>query len=229
MSTIGDRVANVVELLGGRTDKATQISQWLASGYRDIGSTIPFETLEATANVLCVSGIDSYDYPEDARGIKSLTMGIPASSPTSFPPLRKRNMAILDRYTTVTGVPSIWAPFNSQFFLRAVPNDAYPITVRYWQKVTLAVAADGTTDINSTVLNVPDDWLEIIDYEAQMRGYMDLQEFDKAGAIRTLLYGNPRKPGMPGLIKQRLTRIQAESENADYGLRPRKSRYTNCR
>ncbi len=221
MSTIGDRVSNVISLLGGRSDISSSVSQWLASGYRDLAMSIPFETLEKTDQPLTVSGIDAYDYPADARAIKSITIGLPATNPTSFPPLRKRNMAILDRYTNVPGVPSIWAPFNSQFFLRAVPDNAYTLTIRYWQTVTL-----DPDDINDTELLVPSDWEEIIDYEAQMRGYMDLQEFDKAQAIRTLLYGNPRKPGMPGLIKQRLTRIQAEAENANYGLRPRKQRYT---
>ncbi len=224
MAIINDRISIVTALLGGRTDLAASISQWIASGYRDLAATIPFETLELTDSVLCVPNIDAYDYPTDARAIKSLTMGIPAAVPTQFPPLYKRNMAILDRYTNVPGVPSIWAPFNSQFFLRAIPNDSYPLTIRYWQKVVI-----DPTNINNTVINVPDDWLEIIDYEAQMRGYMDLQEFDKAGAIRQLLYGNPKKPGMPGLIKQRLTRIQAEFENANYGLRPRKSRYSFSR
>ena len=76
------------------------------------------------------------------------------------------------------------------------------------------------------MINLPDDWLEILDYEAQMRGFIDLQEPDKAAGVRQLLYGNPKKPGMPGLIKQRLTRIQAEYENANYGIRPRKQRYT---
>jgi hypothetical protein len=224
---IGDLVPAVASLLGGRSDSNDKISQWIAAGYRDIGTSIPLETLEASASILCVPGTQSYGYPSDARGIKDLTIQIPSqtqTSPTtanSFRPLYKKNMSIVRRYATNTwGVPSIWAPFKNTIWLAPVPNQGYPLIVDYWQLVVL-----NSTDINNTQILVPDDWIEIIQYEAQMRGWIDLQEPDKAGAIRTLLNGNPKKPGMPGLIKQRLTQIQSESSNASYGVRPRLTRY----
>lgn len=221
MATIGDRATIIVSLLGGRTDLAAQISQWLANSYRDLASTVPFEELEDSESNLTVSAIGSYDYPATARAIKSLTL-VQNTAPI---PLWKRNMTILDRYPTTVGlgVPSIWAPFGRQYFLRPVPNDSYELIVRFWQQAVI-----DPDDVNDTELKVPQDWLEIIDYQAQMRGYTDLQEPDKAAAIRNLLYGqgDPRKPG---LIKQRLTRIQAEYSNANYGMRPRITRYGNVR
>lgn len=219
MATIGNQVSAVASLLGGRTDLNSQISNWLAAGYRDIASTVPLETLEDTEDGICVSGIGEYDYPSSARAIKALSIQVPAGSPKSSRPLYKRNVDIIDRYVGVLpGVPAVWAPFNTEIVMRPVPNDSYPFIVRFWQKPQIAAT------VNDTVLKVPDDWLEIITYEAQMRGYIDLQEPDKAAGIRTLLYGqgDPRKPG---LIKQRLTRIQAESSNANYGMRPRITRY----
>jgi hypothetical protein len=231
MATIGSRVSTVASLLGGRTDLNTNISGWIANTYRDLANSIPFETLEATqAPTPCVPNSDTLDYPPDARAIKSITMGFPVGLPTSQRPLYKRNAAIIDRYaTTPTGVPSIWAPFGSQIVLRQVPDQPYPLTIRYWLKVTLdPTAAVGV--INATVINLPDDWLEIVDYGSQMRGYMDLQEPDKAMAIRTLLYGDPgNRKKNPGIIKQRLTRIQAEYMDSNYGVRPRLTRYTYVR
>jgi hypothetical protein len=230
MSTIGERIPIVASLLGGRTDLNNLISLWLLNGYRDLASTIPFETLESTEDNLTAPNQPTLDYPGDARAIKALTLSVPSSGPTSQRPLYKRNMAILDRYAVQpTGIPSIWAPFQNQIHLRQVPDKSYPVVVRYWRKVSFDPAR-----VDDTVLEVPDDWLEIVDYAAQLRGYMDLQEFDKSNMqefdksnmIRTLLYGNPRQPGRLGLIRQRLTRIQAESENASYGLRPRLHRYT---
>lgn len=223
--TIGDRVKVISDLLGNRPDQAAKISGWILNGYRDIAHSIPFEELEATANVLCIPTIAEYDYPSDARGINFITLGVPASNPTSNPPLWKRNIAIIRRYSkSTTGVPSIWAPYNSQIHLRQVPNDGYPMTIDYWRKVQV-----DSEDINGTVIEVPDDWIEIVDYAAQIRGYIDLQQPDRAGAIRTLLYGNPKFPDKPGLIKQRLTRIQSEYAGASYGVRPRLVRYTCVR
>ena len=227
MAIIADRVGIVASLLGGRTDISTDISRWLANSYRDLANSIPFETLEIVTNGQCLVNIDTVDYPADARAIKALSLGVPVGSPTSFRPVYKRNVAITDRYApTPTGVPSIWAPWAQQMILRQVPNDNYPLIIRYWQLVTLDPSAP-TAVINATPIKLPDDWLEIVDYGAQMRGYIDLQEADRANAIHVLLYGDPgNRKKNPGLIKQRLTRIQPEYEDANYGMRPRLTRYT---
>src|SRR5215831_804099 len=214
---IGDLVNDVADLLGNRSDINTRISKWIAYGYRDIGHAIPFEELEETDYTLLVPNLGGYDYPIGARAIKSMTMGFPAGKPTSRRPLRKRNIKILDRYNLSTpGTPSIWAPFKNQFHVRPVPDQGYPLIIRFWKKVQL-----DQMDINNTELLVPDDWVEIVQYQAQIRGFMGLLEFDKAAAVRTMLYGNPKQPDKPGLLKQRLTRIQAEYMDADYGFRPK--------
>ena len=220
VTTVGSQVATVASLLGNRTDLNAKISQWLVDGYYDLATTIPFETLEDSEENVTVAGIDSYDYPENARAIKDLTIYV-NKAPRQ---LYKRNMKIIRQYQAqTTSIPAIWAPFGTQYVLRGVPNGAYPMTVDFWMWPTIAAV------INSTVIQLPPDWLEIVRYEAQMRGFIDLQEPDKAAGIRTILYGNPMKPGMPGLIKQRLTRIQAEYQDANYGMRPRTTRYTNVR
>lgn len=219
-TTIGSLVSPVASLLGNRTDLASKITEWIKGGYYDLATTIPFETLEESESTQTISGIDSYDYPEGARAIKDLTIYISNAPRTLF----KRNMKIIRQYQRLnSSVPSIWAPFGGQFYLRGVPNGAYPLDIDFWKWPTIA------TVVNNTVIQLPPDWIEIVTYEAQMRGYIDLQEPDKAASIRTLLYGNPMKPGMPGLIKQRLTRIQAEYQDANYGMRPRTTRYTNVR
>lgn len=222
-TTIADHIIPVVSLLGGRTDKNSDISKWILAGYRDIAHTVPFEDLEVVQATACVANIGTVDYPTDARAIKSVTLQFPVQNPVSNRPIYKRNKAITDRYAiTPTGVPSIWAPFNYQMHLRQVPNDSYPLIINYWQKVV-----PNATDVNDTLIMVPDDWLEIVEYAAQERGWIDLQEFDKANAIHQLLWGDPNSRGKnPGLVKKRLTRIQAEYENANYGMRPRLTRYS---
>lgn len=218
--TITSQVNTVVSLLGNRSDLSTKIASWIADGYRDIAMTIPLETLEETETDQTVFGIDSYNYPASARAIKSLSLFI-SNAPRQ---LTKRNIQIIDQYQTQNpAVPAVWAPFNNQMIVRPVPNGSYDMTIRFWQTPQIAAV------VGNTILKVPPDWIEIINYEAVMRGWIDLQEMDKAANIRTLLYGNPMKPGMPGLIKQRLARIQAESSNANYGMRPRTTRYTNVR
>jgi len=226
--TISDRLPVVRGLLGGREDKDTEIANWIANAYQSLGSSLPFETLEDTATPVTVAGTDNYPYPSTARGIKSIVIGIPAANPQSFPPLIKKNMALLDRYGPQPGTPSLWAPFGGNYFLRQVPNDSYSLTIRFWIRPQIQRLTGTQNADPATTLFVPDDWIEILDYSSQLRGYMDLQEFDKAQVIRVLLYGDPANTKKePGLIKANLRRIQAEHENNQYGLRPRIRRYAH--
>jgi len=226
MATIADRVPIVASLLGGRTDQNTNISNWILNSYRDVASAVPFEELELTQTTLSVANINTVPYPFDARGIKFITLGFPAANPTSFRPLWKRNVGILDRYApTPTGVPAIWAPFNNQILLAQTPDNNYPLIIRYWQKVVPDPLIQ-----NNTVLKVPDDWLEIIDYAAQERGLIDFQDMQKANDIHILLWGDPaNRKKNPGLIRSRLTRIQAEYMGASYGFRPRIYRFSHVK
>src|SRR5262245_21689662 len=226
--TIADRVPIVRGLLGGLEDKDTEIANWIANSYLSLGSSLPFETLEDSATPTTSPGLDNYPYPPTARGIKSIVIGIPAANPQTFPPLIKKNMALLDRYGPQPGVPSLWAPWGSQYFLRQIPNDSYTLSIRFWIRPQIQRVVGSTNADPATQIFVPDDWLEVLDYSAQLRGYMDLQEFDKAQTIRVLLYGDPANiKKLPGLIKTNLRRIQAEHENNQYGLRPRVRRYAH--
>ena len=228
MNTIGDEVITVQGLLGGRSDKNAQISLWLANAYRDLATSIPFETLESTEDhCLPVSLLGEWPpynrlkYPRDARAIKAVNLGQPAHWPTAWRPIFKRNIDLVDRYTAVNpSVPAIWAPFGRYMVFAPPANAPYPVRIRYWRKVVI-----NKTRLNDTEIQLPDDWLEIVEYGAAMRGFLDLQQPDRSAAIRTLLYGNVKQPDKPGLIKQRLTRIQAEYMNANYGMRPRRVRY----
>src|SRR5262252_7878356 len=164
--TIADRVPIVRGLLGGREDKDQEIANWIGNSYLSLGSSLPFETLEDSATPVTVSGTDNYPYPPTARAIKSIVIGIPAANPMTFPPLIKKNMALLDRYGLTPGTPSLWAPWSSQYFLRQVPNDAYTLSIRFWVRPQIQFLVGSTNADPATALLVPDDWVEILDYAA---------------------------------------------------------------
>jgi len=220
--TIGDRIDTVVSLLAGRTDKNSSISSWVMNSYRELAMSVPFEELEESDNPTLVPNIPTLDYPINARGIKALEIGFPFNNPQTSAPVIKRNKDILNRYIfTPPGQPAIWAPYGGQMWFGPVPLYPYPLVRDYWRK-----PIPNAIDINNTLLELPDDWIEIVDYGAQMRGWIDLLEFDKAANLRTMLWGDPDPTKKnPGLIKTKLTRIQAEYLNADYGFRPKLTRY----
>jgi len=221
VSLISDRVATVQLMLGNRADLASRIPVWLANAYVELASNIPFSDLEDSDTILTVAGADTYDYPASARGIVASTLTV-NSQPR---PLTKKNIAYIDIYpSTNRGIPVVWAPFNYKQVLRPIPDDGYMIVRRFWTKPVVDFTS--TTTINATSLSVPDDWLEVVDYAAALRGFVELKDREKAKDTRILLYGDPKDPSNPGLIKQHLTTIQAENVNSDYGLRCKVRRYT---
>jgi hypothetical protein len=76
-------------------------------------------------------------------------------------------------------------------------------------------------------LLVPDDWLEIIDLGAILRGHISLIERDKAQEIQQLLFGyTAQSTGklVPGLIAINWTRQQAQAPQTDWGIQPRQTK-----
>jgi len=231
MSTIADRTTRVMLMLGNRSDLVTsptpaagdRIVGWVQDAYTEIAMGYPFEELEDSIPDQFVTSIDTYNYPTAVRAVKTLT-GVKSDGTTW--PIWKRDIRVIDRYSSTTNVgpPSIYAPFKKQIIVRPVPDTVYDFIWRVWLKPSFA------DDIVSTELLVPDDWLEIIDYAAALRGHTELLERDKAAEINRLLFGgfNPGtgKP-MPGLIRQKMLLFTAESVAAEYPIQPRVRRYTN--
>lgn len=211
--------------LGNRSNIDDRIRNWLVDAYREIAMGYPLETLELSVVSSTVQDIDAYDYPDDARAIKALTI----TNNNSPVPLIPKNIQVIRRYqVTTTGVPAIWCGWQNQMLLRAVPNGAYPLYIDYWQKPVVDETDSDTID--ATSIQLPDDWFEILVQAATQKGHSDLQEKDKAMALRQLLNGDPdSSKGFPGMIKERLTRNAAESSMSNYGMRPRIRRYTSGR
>lgn len=234
MATINDRVSYVQSMLGERTDLATKIVTWLKDAYIELSMMYPFEELQDTQTTtidLTTGEFIAYPTPASTGGVRGVviielwdTLG------TTFKwVLKRKSVRNLANYPpTPTGPPTVYAPFgvtknvdgtikNYNIQVRSVPDAAYKLKWRLWMKPTIA----GT--VSSTVILLPDDWLEILDYAAAMRGFAVLNTQDKAMGIMQLLHGtNDPKTGrvIPGLIAQRIRKQQAESIDEDYALDP---------
>ena len=222
MATISDREADVKFMLGNRTDLDDRIRRWYRDGYLEIGRSYPFEELEDTVEDTMVATIPEYDYPDEARAIKTITMLFDNSQERR---LWRRHIRIIERYPTqAPGRPIIYAPFGNQIIVRPIPDQSFDFRWRIWKKPIIE------SSIEDTVLNVPDDWLEVLDYAAALRGHIALLERDKAAEIHAILFGgvDPRNgKKSTGLIAEKMrTRGQAENVDSEYAIRPRVRRYT---
>jgi len=234
MATIGDRVSRVAFKLGNRQDLLvpidggsgpSRLDLWLTDAYISLGFGVTFPESEVSMNFLTVAGSSQYARPDDVRAIKSLTG---YKSDGTVLTIETKDIGYLRRYQNEQvmnnppkSTPAIWAEFGSYLYFSPVPNDAYSIFVDYWQKPIVDQTSQAS--IESTNLQLPDDWLEVLDYEATMRGHAELQEPDKSMALQQLLYGATDASGRysPGLIQNLMNRRQASTPYKDWGLQPK--------
>ncbi len=226
MATISDRVSNVALELGNRSDLSagvpSRIVNWLLQSYTDLAYDYPFEDLQDFADLTTTSNQWFMDFDPTWRAINGITAYRLDGTPI---PLDYKDIRYLRRYSeTKTSIPSVWADYKNQIQFRPVSNGTYKFTIDVWLKPFIE------TVIADTTLHVPDDWLEIIDMGAILRGHRSLLERDKAREMQELLFGfnDPRTGRItPGLIHAKWTRRQAQAPMQDYGMRPKVRSYTN--
>jgi hypothetical protein len=96
-----------------------------------------------------------------------------------------------------------------------MPNAAYQVQARVLRRHPITDAA-----LSTTVILLPREWNEVLEWAAAIRGFMELLEYEKAAAVRSLLYGDPKHPEKPGLIEGVKKRRKREAWRQTVGLRP---------
>lgn len=240
--TIQQREINVAMKLGNRQDLMapqpgssntySRIDGWLRDAYISISFSQTFEQTEETTTFKTVPGQDAYDYPDTARAIKSL---VGVNQQTGAPIIVDwKDINYVRRYAQNypgqpnQGTPSIVAPWGQGLIFRPIPDaQPYLFYLDIWEKPVIE------DDVISTQLALPDDWLEVVDYDAAIRGHAELLEDDKAASKSKLLYGwtDPNTGQKVQGITDRLgTRLQAQKPWMDWGIQPKwNARYTSKR
>jgi hypothetical protein len=258
---LANRRPYVTVALGNRADLSQQsanggpsrIDQWIFQSYMNIGMSYPFHELEETVTGQWTVGMDFIAYPPGARRFDSIAFYQPNGTAIK---ISWKDIAYLRRYPASSatipitngllsvGPPSIVAPFGEKLFVRPYADSViYSFIGDIWLKPVQIVGQDdptanppyvslGSTDIGATEILVPDDWLEIVDLGAILRGHISLIEREKAQEIQQLLFGfsMPQSGKMvPGLVAQALSRRQAQAPQMDYNIQPRQAKrsYTN--
>lgn len=227
MSKISDRLARLQKMLGGRTDIDSRIYGWVMDSYLEIGMGSDFSELEDTQQ-LTIPGTGLIAYDPTWRAVKGKPTLLKPDGTTT--PVDFKDVSYIRRIPLTTasqGVPRVVASHKRQLLFRPLPDSAgpYQVILDLWLKPT----QDPNT-IQNTVLNVPDDWLEVIDWGAAMRGHAELFERDKARELQMLLYGGynaETKQKVTGMITQKIMQKQAEAPARDYGMQPRIQQYTS--
>lgn len=232
MATIADRIPRVRKRLGNRSDADSRILDWLRDAYIELGNGYCFAELEDYFEDAMIVGQDIYDYPTMdtlkgsihdtflTRAIRSLTVVLQSGSRI---PLRRKSKKTIDVYSVTNGTPAVYCSYAKQIIVRQPPNYAFTLKWSVWVKPQI------TADIFSTEILLPDDWLEILDLSAAMRGHADLGEPEKAQQAYEQMHGGTDPSTgrrWPGLIQQRKNLAQMEVGDEDYSFDPRVRSYT---
>jgi hypothetical protein len=237
---LGNR-ADIKEL--GPGGEPSRVDNWLWQSYLGFARTYEFSEAQVTVTGEWNNTMESIRWPDNARAIDSIKFYWPNGTSVRT---RWKDMDYLRRYPTGTqtlptvrvpliaiGPPAITAQHGNFIHVRPYADTIrYIYILDYFKKPELIVGEDsfdppytarGPLDIGATRLLVGDDWLEIVEIGAQIRGHINLGEPDKAQALQQLLFGFTLPTSgkqVPGLIAQALNRRQIMAPRMDYNIQP---------
>jgi len=127
-----------------------------------------------------------------------------------------------DQITPFPGLPVKWYRYGDSIGFVPTPDLNYIVQARVYKEHPIA------TPLSNTVVLLADDWREMLILGAVMRGFIELNEFEKAAKLKILLYGDPKKPDEPGLMYKRKKRRDREMWRRQQALSPRVRRYSKA-
>lgn len=210
MSLINDLVPEVIFRCENRTNDTARAAVWLRDALLEIASNPDYrddfaelEELGPFFNLTApVGGVGTQEYAESnitpIGDIQLATLDIRVwTDPPTNSNWRKLDNAHYqktDRFQPVFSLPTEWYRFGLNIGFNPIPDKPYQIQARVLRTHPIA------TPIQNTLILLPTDWNEVIIWAAVQRGFMELLEWDKAGAVNKLLHGDPKDASQPGLI-----------------------------
>lgn len=211
-----------------RNDINDQLAVYTRNFYRTLTSKVPFEELMGTDTVALTIGANVVNLASttaDLAGIKSIRINYLDGTGLK---LKKDHINNFDKTTTPpNGKTMRYARFGQTIELWPPPAAAYILTIRYWKKgVTVAEPSHGTT----TML-VPDEWIELIQWEVMYRALIFLGRHQEAMNL-IIPAPQPRMPSpktvhqldlgiIPRLWNELLSTVyEREFDSDDFSINP---------
>lgn len=212
--------------LSQRSDVFTFGVQWIADACLELSQSFPFQGLERTTTAPVQMTNGQYQYPfstwinpadipvfgttANPKLIPSFFMfyNNPLVNPPNYNPgigLMYKTIDSLELMFSTPGTPAYWSRYMNQIFIAPQPNQNYYSYMRYQVQHPFS----NPPVLTDTIL-LDDDWREIIEYSAALRGAGDLRMLDYAQTYKQTLFGDPNKPGDVGLITARKSVLELD-------------------
>ncbi len=127
-----------------------------------------------------------------------------------------------DKSVIISSTPTSWYRFGNSIGFYPSPDKNYQVQTRVLRMHPINDAV-----LQATQILLPRDWNDIIIWAAAERGFMELEEFEKANAIHMMLHGDPKYPMKPGILNGRKKKRSKEAWRTTGRLRPIVGSYIN--
>ena len=235
--TFANLEAEVVLKLENRPTESSNIYRWLRdslieiAGNPDLRDSFPeLEVLGPQVSLTGgVQGVAVQEYPEtmflnpSAYLIKALDFLIWTDYPTNNnrKQLNPSHFQDSDKFMSRPSLPVEWYRFGLNIGFNPPPNKNYQVQARGMQRHPITDYFNVQNKLSTTQVLLQAEWYEILEWAAAMRGFMELLNYERAGEIKTMLWGDPEHPNdNPGLITSVKTKRRGEAWLAQQGLRP---------
>ena len=132
-----------------------------------------------------------------------------------------------DKFQSNPSLPVEWYRFGLSIGFTPPPNMNYQIQARIMRRHPITDYFNTNGLLNQTQILLPQEWFEVLEWAAAMRGFMELLNFERASEIKQMLWGDPEHPNdNPGLIASVKTKRRAEGWMQQQPLRPIVHKYS---
>lgn len=242
---IGDLYQGIINKLQGRTDITPQLAaNWCRRALLDITESMIFEELRRVGPIVTIGpglGVngsnfmyaisaylnpgDDYTLMEDPVIFLTSTTGqsfataSQATNAVSYAMDYMTPKAIQPLISIGGGIPFKYTRYGQTFWFGTQPGQPYQTYLPY------AVRHPFTSNLVDSPLFIPTSWEEIVEYSAAMRGAEERRWPDMVKDLKFVLYGDPKNPMEPGILKARKMQIERDQNKSTRQLVPFVQRY----
>ena len=234
--TAGSLQPRVANLLQGRTLTDASFLIYLQDSVLELSEDYKFPGLQTTGPVVNLVPLQANYSPNYfmSTGDQNLELNkidsffIFTDGYTPITVATQQNTGFQLRFATINdievlinipGLPTKWTRHENEIWLGSMPDQAYPIQMRYIHENPFPAGTDADT------IYFPNTWKDILSYSIAMRAARDLNLANKANELFAALYGSSKfiisggQEGTPGLLFQRTSQERRDQTTTTKSMR----------
>ena len=148
--------------------------------------------------------------------------------------LKFRSVDSIEVLLNIPGLPEYWTRNNNQVYIASMPDNTYPVFMRFQTQHPLSQTVINTAPLAATFsaqqIMMADEWQEILEYATAIRIAPQVNLANKRTELHTSLYGDQKfqtssgVEGAPGLIFQRTSQRNRDQATTVRRMRLRMGR-----